>query len=81
MRKDSRGFLAVPNGACDPGITIRHGPRRGRLLVPARVMPNYRKHDEDKGYTCAVYSDDHGKTWEVSEPFPSTGQASRDSSS
>ena len=73
MKKDSRGFLSVPNGACDPGITIKHGPHKGRLLVPSRVMPNYRKHDENKGYTCAVYSDDHGKTWELSEPFPLDG--------
>jgi len=73
FKKDSRGFLPQPNGACDPGITIKHGPHKGRLLVPSRVMPNYRKTEEAKGYTNAVYSDDHGKTWFSSEPFPLEG--------
>jgi len=73
FRKDSRGFLPIPNGACDPGITLRHGPHKGRLLVPSRVMPNYRKQEEGKGYTNAVYSDDHGKTWLQSAPFPLDG--------
>ncbi|MEC9054105.1 MAG: sialidase family protein, partial [Verrucomicrobiota bacterium] len=71
--KDSRGFLSIPNAACDSGITLRHGPHKGRLLVPSRVMPNYRKHEEGKGYTNAVYSDDHGKTWHQSAPFPLDG--------
>ncbi|NIP95604.1 MAG: exo-alpha-sialidase, partial [Akkermansiaceae bacterium] len=72
-KKDSRGFFPIPNAACDPGITLRHGPHKGRLLVPSRVMPNYRKHDENGGYTNAVYSDDHGRTWHPSEPFPLNG--------
>ena len=41
--------------------------------MPSRVMPNYNKHEESKGYTNAVYSDDHGKTWIPSEPFPLDG--------
>lgn len=73
FKKDSRGFLPIPNAACDPGITLKHGPHKGRLLVPSRVMPNYRKQEEGKGYTNAVYSDDHGKTWHQSEPFPLDG--------
>ena len=73
FRKDSRGFLPIPNGACDPGITLRSGPHKGRLLVPSRVMPNYSKQEEGKGYTNAVYSDDHGKTWHQSAPFPLDG--------
>ena len=71
--KDSRGFMPIPNAACDPGINIKHGPHKGRLLVPARVFPNYIKHEESKGYTNAAYSDDHGKTWIPSEPFPLDG--------
>jgi len=73
LKKDSRGFLSIPNAACDPGITVKHGPHRGRLLVPSRVMVNYSKHEEARGYTNAVYSDDHGKTWIPSEPFPLDG--------
>ena len=71
--KDSRGFMPLPNAACDPGINIKHGPHKGRLLVPARVFPNYIKHEESKGHTNAAYSDDHGKTWIPSEPFPLDG--------
>ncbi len=73
FKKDSRGYLTNPNPACDPGITIKHGPHKGRLLAPARVMVDYNKHAEAKGYTNAVYSDDHGKTWFSSEPFPLDG--------
>jgi sialidase-1 len=73
LKEDSRGFLPSPNPACDPGITIKHGPHKGRLLAPSRVMVNYNKHEEAKGYTNAVYSDDHGKTWFSSEPFPIDG--------
>lgn len=71
--KDSRGFMPIPNAACDPGINIKHGPHKGRLLVPSRVFPNYNKHEEGKGYTNAAYSDDNGKTWIPSEPFPLDG--------
>ena len=71
--KDVNGFMPIPNAACDSGINVKHGPNKGRLLVPSRVMPNYNKHEESKGYTNAVYSDDHGKTWIPSEPFPLDG--------
>lgn len=71
--KDVNGFMPIPNAACDSGINLKHGPNKGRLLVPSRVMPNYNKHEESKGYTNAVYSDDHGKTWMPSEPFPLDG--------
>jgi hypothetical protein len=73
LKKDIKGYLTNPNPACDPGITIKHGPHKGRLLAPARVMVDYNKHAEAKGYTNAVYSDDHGKTWFSSEPFPLDG--------
>ncbi len=58
----------------DSGITLRHGEHRGRLLVPARVMPggNARQH-WPKHYNCAIYSDDGGQTWQTSGPFPAFG--------
>jgi sialidase-1 len=49
------------------GITLRQGPCPGRLLRPARVYGNA------DGYNLAVYSDDHGKTWRPSAPFPVFG--------
>ena len=74
LHKDSRGFLPSPNPAHGPGITIKHGPHKGRLLVGSHVMPNYRKQGGDQNsYSNAIYSDDHGKTWHSSEPFPLNG--------
>ena len=53
------------------GITLRHGPHAGRLLRAARV------YGQADGYNTAFYSDDHGRTWHASEPFPvmGTGEA------
>ncbi|MEC9095699.1 MAG: sialidase family protein [Planctomycetota bacterium] len=71
--KDSRG-----NGPDlhmnDNGITLRHSDYAGRLIRPSRCYAG--KNDRSlwpKHYTNAVYSDDGGKTWEVSEPFPGFG--------
>ncbi len=49
------------------GITLCRGPHAGRLLRPARV------YIPEGGYNTAIYSDDHGKTWQNSEPFPLEG--------
>ena len=71
--KDSRG-----NGPDlhmnDNGITLRHGEHSGRLIRPPRCYAG--KNDRSlwpKHYTNAIYSDNDGKTWEVSEPFPGFG--------
>ena len=61
------------------GITLRHGPHKGRLLRPSRWYAG--KNDRSRWpdhYTNAVYSDDHGKSWYTSNPFPEhgTGEAS-----
>ena len=49
------------------GITLRHGPKAGRLLRPARVYGG------STGYNTAIYSDDGGTTWLPSAPFPAFG--------
>lgn len=53
------------------GIQLRHGPRKGRLVAPARfqtkpgeAVATLQQHH----YNCAVFSDDHGETWQTSEP-------------
>jgi len=53
------------------GITLRFGPSKSRLLMPARFAlkkgegaNNLKKNH----HNCAIYSDDHGKTWKTSEP-------------
>jgi sialidase-1 len=56
------------------GITLRHGPHQGRLLRPSRwyTASNAREH-WPQHYTDAIFSDDGGRTWQASEPFPVTG--------
>ena len=56
------------------GITLRHGPHKGRLLRPSRWYAG--KNDRSRWpdhYTNAIYSDDHGKSWLTSDPFPENG--------
>jgi len=56
------------------GITLRHGKHKGRLLRPARHYAG-RNHRSKwpEHYTTAIYSDDGGKTWRTSDPFPAFG--------
>ena len=78
IRPGKDGWLPATNGACDPGVTIKFGSKKGRLLMPARVFPEYlnkgkgRKRFNDL-YAMALYSDDRGKTWNSSAPFPIAG--------
>lgn len=64
----------IKDGANESGITIRHGEgiRRGRLLYPVRYQP-YGSNDREywaDNYNTAIYSDDGGKTWQISDFFP-----------
>ncbi|MFW5681992.1 MAG: exo-alpha-sialidase [Phycisphaeraceae bacterium] len=63
---DANGHVPALHYA-EHGITIEHGPHAGRLLRPARV---YGKAD---GYNTTIFSDDHGRTWHASDPFPLLG--------
>jgi len=60
---------------CEEGITLRHGEHKGRLLLPARVFVEYAPPEElyEQHYSSAIYSDDGGKTWFSSAPFPIAG--------
>jgi len=56
------------------GITLRHGPHKGRLLRPTRYYgPNGGEAEWSQQYTNAVYSDDGGRSWKTSKPFPEKG--------
>lgn len=51
------------------GIQLRHGAHRGRLLCPSRTAIG--TYDSWEGlrkcvYNNAIYSDDHGETWQAS---------------
>ena len=56
------------------GISLRHGKHKGRLVRPTRwyAGKNERARWPDH-YTNAIYSDDGGKTWHTSDPFPENG--------
>ena len=73
IHPDSNGNVPSMHMA-EHGITLRHGKHKGRLLRPARdyagadLKPEWPKH-----YNTAIYSDDGGKTWNTSDPFPALG--------
>lgn len=58
----------------ESGITLRHGSKAGRLIRPTRYYGDGNDREYwDSHYTNAIYSDDGGKTWQTSEPFPANG--------
>ena len=86
LKPDKNGWKATTY-CCDPGITLRSGKNKGRLLMPAQIFVGPINKDGsrtylnkgqgraffDKRYANALYSDDGGKTWIPSEPFPILG--------
>ncbi len=65
IKQDAKGNQPQMHMA-DHGITLRHGDHKGRLLRPTRVY-------QAPAYNSAIYSDDGGKTWLSSGPFPIMG--------
>ncbi len=56
------------------GITLRRGEHQGRLLRPTRWYAGKNERARwPQHYTNAIYSDDRGKTWQTSDPFPANG--------
>lgn len=55
------------------GITLKRGKHRGRLLRPTRFYGRGGEAEWSKQYTNAIYSDDGGKNWNTSKPFPENG--------
>jgi len=73
IKPDSKGN-APSMHMNEHGITLRHGKFAGRIIRPSRFYAG--KNDRRKWpehYTNAIYSDDGGKTWLTSEPFPAQG--------
>ncbi|GAA5221506.1 exo-alpha-sialidase [Membranihabitans marinus] len=51
------------------------GEKKGRLIVSSTFRPNAPEHPSDRSplkaiYSCAVYSDDGGVSWQISDLFP-----------
>ncbi|MBT7860121.1 MAG: exo-alpha-sialidase [Gemmatimonadetes bacterium] len=66
-------------GTCsESGVTLKHGEHNGRLLMPVRVQPPVASNDQEYwcyNYNPSLYSDDHGRSWQVGEPVQSgTGE-------
>ncbi len=70
--------VPVNLNASESGITLQHGEHAGRLLMPARLQPPCGDNAQEfwaYNYNTAIYSDDHGRTWQVGEPVQSgTGE-------
>ncbi len=70
VKKNHMGYTGGSHGSA-VGITLRYGRKKGRLLVPARFQTAPGEATETlqgHHYNCALYSDDHGQTWQTSEP-------------
>lgn len=73
IKPDSRGNKPEMH-MNEHGITLRRGEHKGRLLRPARYYGKQNARSEwPDHYTTAIYSDDGGKVWLTSEPFPANG--------
>lgn len=73
VHADSRGNVPSMH-MNEHGITLRHGQHKGRLLRPSRWYAGKNERARwPEHYTNAVYSDDGGKTWHTSDPFPENG--------
>ena len=74
IKPNSRGD-AVSMHMNEHGITLRHGKHKGRLLRPSRFYGAGNRPESiwHTHYTNAIFSDDGGRTWQASEPFPENG--------
>ena len=86
FKPDINGWLSSPDSSCDPGVTLKYGKKKGRLAVPAQVWVGPIDGDKrtylnkgqnrkyfGKRYSVILRSDDGGKTWIPSTPFPLGG--------
>lgn len=70
---DSKGNVPSLSMA-EKGICLKKGKFAGRLIRPARVYAGGNDPVYWNGhYNSAIFSDDGGKTWKSSEPFPVMG--------
>ena len=73
IHPDSKGNMPSMH-MNEHGITLRHGKYKGRLIRPSRFYAGKNERARwPQHYTNAIYSDDGGKTWKTSDPFPANG--------
>jgi arylsulfatase A-like enzyme/lysophospholipase L1-like esterase len=76
LEPDGFGLVPTTVSSMQPGITLGHGERPGRLVMPARVQGPKETNDvpwRPYHYSTAVLSDDGGRSWQTSHPFPVLG--------
>ena len=73
IHPDKRGHIPSMH-MNEHGLTLLRGKHAGRLIRPSRHYAG-RNHNSKwpQHYTNAIYSDDGGKNWQTSEPFPANG--------
>lgn len=73
------GNSPINIGAFESGITLRFGEHQGRLLIAGRIQPPLGDNSQEHwmyNYNTSIYSDDHGKTWQISDGIMTgTGEA------
>ncbi len=73
------GKVPVSINSMETGITLKYGEHRGRLIIAGRVQPPEGNNGQDfwmYNYNVALFSDDGGKTWQVSDGIMTgTGEA------
>ncbi len=74
IRPDSQGRMPSMH-MNEHGITLQHGEHKGRLIRPTRFYGEGNRPESlwPTHFTNAIFSDDGGKTWQTSEPFPENG--------
>ena len=74
IRPDSNGHMPSMH-MNEHGITLHHGKYKGRLIRPSRFYGKGNRPESiwPTHFTNAIFSDDGGKTWQTSEPFPEKG--------
>lgn len=73
IKPDSEGNMPSMH-MNERGITLRHGEHRGRLVRASRYYAGKNAREKwPEHYTNAIHSDDGGRTWHTSEPFPANG--------
>ncbi len=73
------GEVPINIASMETGITLKYGEHKGRLLIAGRVQPPFGNNEQEYwmyNYNTAMFSDDRGKTWQVSNGIMSgTGEA------
>ena len=73
------GDVPINIASMETGITLRYGEHKGRLLIAGRVQPPFGNNEQEYwmyNYNTAMFSDDRGKTWQVSNGIMTgTGEA------